>query len=225
MKSLDNQTIVSNWNSAYPADQLSKLWPSEPNPAVKVAARFFRHGAIVLDLPCGDGKNIPDLLALGPVIAADASERAVSLVKLPESRPGQLVRLVTDVYGSCFASESFESIFCCDLLGHLPNPVHALREMRRILTESGLMVLTFFSPRDSVLGSSEMVSVGKNMYIYKDKFFFRFYEKDEIECVCNECELDVMEIVELTWDEGPHPGYREYAHSHTSWCVVVGRKS
>ncbi len=60
-----HETLEQVWDESYSVDRSQRLWPDEPVPAVAFAGRNFRQGAMILDLPCGDGKNVLALLRWG----------------------------------------------------------------------------------------------------------------------------------------------------------------
>ena len=61
-----------------------------------------------------------------------------------------------DVIGSAldlpFPDQSFETVVCTEVLEHVPNPLRALTEMRRVLKTGGMLVLTtpMYWPRHEV---------------------------------------------------------------------------
>src|SRR5437879_6288406 len=126
----NTRSLEKTWDDSYPVAKHERLWPAEVVPMVAYACRFFRQNAPVLDLPCGDGKNVLALTKTGPVIAADASERALNLCKATRLAAGldNIVPMKADVFATPFGDGAFENIFCCDLLGHLPEPERALAE-------------------------------------------------------------------------------------------------
>ena len=215
--------LQKNWDDAYPETGREGLWPSTPVPMVALAESFFVKAHLIIDVPCGDGKNILELAKIGPVIACDTSNKAL---RLCEARrvAGQVPNVVvmkSDIFSMPFVDSGVSSLFCCDLLGHLPNPEDALKEVRRVLSPSGTAIVTLFSIGDSVQEDPRMRAVDQSSYWYQDKWFFRFYDrKAALELVIG-AGFAVVHIEEFIWMEGPHPGYREYEHKHASWSIVL----
>ena len=154
----NRKALEQRWDAAYPCDDNERLWPDEVVPVVDFARRFFVANASILDLPCGDGKNVQALSELGPVVAADSSERALRICDT-RRRAQNLANVVTmraDAFQTPFSDDVFENVFCCDLLGHLPDVDKAMSEIRRITSPSGTAVVTMFTQRDSVLQDKRM---------------------------------------------------------------------
>jgi ubiquinone/menaquinone biosynthesis C-methylase UbiE len=219
----DEKVLERIWDESYPISAGHHLWPDTVVPMVAYAARFFRRGATTLDLPCGDGKNIFALSGIGPVIAADWSERAVSTCESRRrlARAPNIITMQADVFHMPFSSGTFENIFCCDLLGHLPNPIEALQELRRIVSPTGHVIVTLFTEHDSVLQDHRMERNQDGSYWFQGKWYFRFYSHADAREVCSTAGFRIYDIQEFSWIEPPHPGYREYEHEHSSWAVAL----
>jgi len=220
-----SKALERTWDASYPADDNERLWPEDVVPVVDFARRFFAAGAAILDLPCGDGKNVRALAGIGPVIAADSSERALDICEA-QRRAQNLTNVVTmqgDAFQTPFSDGAFDNVFCCDLLGHLPDAEDALREIRRILSSAGTAVVTMFTERDSVLQDERMRQNEDGSYWFRDKWFFRFYTEAAARDLATRAGFNVVEIEELSWWEPPHPGYREYRHQHASWALALRR--
>jgi ubiquinone/menaquinone biosynthesis C-methylase UbiE len=217
--------LERTWNASYPESEGERLWPDEVVPIVNLALRFFRPGYPILDLPCGDGKNVLALAERASVIAADSSERALKICHAHSRRAKQpnVVTLQADVFGTPFLNETFESIFCCDLLGHLPAPEQALKELRRITSRTGTVVGTLFTTEDSVLEDARMARQEDGSYMFRNQWYFRFYTEAQAYELCTRAGFDVIDLQEFTWWEDPHPGYREYRHRHSSWGLALRR--
>ena len=221
----NSKALEQAWDASYPSDDSERLWPEEVVPVVDFARRFFLANAAILDLPCGDGKNVQALAELGPVIAADSSERALDICEA-RRRAQNLANVVTmkaDAFHTPFSDGVFENVFCCDLLGHLPDVDKAMSEIRRITSPSGTAVVTMFTQRDSVLQDKRMRKNEDGSYWFRDKWFFRFYTETVARELATRSGFKVVEIEELSWWEPPHPGYREYKHQHSSWALALRR--
>jgi SAM-dependent methyltransferase len=82
----------------------------------------------LLDLGCGPGTitaGLAEAVAPGATIGVDIA------ADLPESAPG-LTYLHADVRELPFEDASFDAIFACCLLQHLPDPLAVVREARRV---------------------------------------------------------------------------------------------
>lgn len=212
------------WDKSYPSSAIERLWPEAPVPMARLAELYFAPGKTIVDAPCGDGKNIFALSQIGPVIGCDTSNRALQICKarLRASSIGNVSIMSGNIFSMPFVSGSVASTFCCDLLGHLPNPDEALYELRRICADNGVVIVTAFSRNDSVLKDERMSAIDANSYWFQDKWFFRFYDEATVRALVEQNGFLVRHIEEFSWIESPHPGYREYEHEHVSWGLVLG---
>jgi SAM-dependent methyltransferase len=91
-------------------------------------------GAAVLEVGCGEGGNLLNLLRTAPsapgvVVGVDLFERKLAFA----SRQGIAARFVCgDALGLPLRDEAFDVILCRDVLHHLDDPSQALRELRRV---------------------------------------------------------------------------------------------
>ena len=82
------------WNDAYDTSQVQQegnLWGDPPVPHAEKAARLFaaNSAAVILDLPCGDGRNLPPLAKGAPiVIGGDTSKNAMSIAEKVAEKAG-----------------------------------------------------------------------------------------------------------------------------------------
>lgn len=106
-------------------------------------------GAHLLDIPCGAGRLLPDLVALGyRVTAADAAPLMLEEArKYVQSR--QLIAdvdyAVADVLDTGFKDNSFDVVICNRMFHHFREPevrVAGLKELKRIARQ--YLVVSFF---------------------------------------------------------------------------------
>ena len=158
----------------------------------------------VLDVACGTGILLKQLLALAPGIEAygvDAS--ADMLVQARIALKGQLhVHLERAQIGSGetanlpYAQETFDLITCTNALHDMPEPAGMLAGLRRLLAPGGQLVVEDFAPREPrffwaafewLLQRSEGSSV-------------RAYTLAEAHTLCQQARLHVASEKEFTVD-------------------------
>jgi SAM-dependent methyltransferase len=106
--------------------------PAHARRTAQSHAAFFlphlRPGMAVLDLGCGPGtitEGLAEAVLPGATVGVDIAS------DLPESRPG-LTYVTADVRDLPFDDASFDAIFACCLLQHLPDPLAVVREAHRV---------------------------------------------------------------------------------------------
>jgi SAM-dependent methyltransferase len=108
-----------------------------------IAAKLLHSGASrVLDVGCGEGA-LSDALSHPPfrLVGLDASEVLLRAHPRPRVR-GDALRLP-------FRDGSFDAAVAVNMLYHLDDPGHALREARRVLAPGGLLLVTAICRTDS----------------------------------------------------------------------------
>lgn len=106
------------------------------------AAMELRPSERALDIGCGTGVDLPEILAAispgGRVVGIDVSERAVgaAAARVPEAAVQ-----VADVQELPFADGSFEACRADRTLQHVADPERALAEIHRVLVPGGRLVV------------------------------------------------------------------------------------
>ena len=123
-------------------DEIWRLVPAEPRPALPHLARFVSSlppAERALDLGCGDGRLGAELRA-GSLTAADVSEVALERARsrLPDAR---LVPLQPDV-PLPFHDGEFDLVLCAETIEHVRDVQLLLSEARRVLRPGGTLALT-----------------------------------------------------------------------------------
>jgi len=112
-------------------------------------------GRDVLEIGCGRGELACELMTSDPpparLIAADFAHAAVRLGRARaggRQLPG-ITWMVADVQHIGLPDASVDTVISCETIEHLPDPVQALREFRRVLRPGGRLILTtpnYFGP-------------------------------------------------------------------------------
>lgn len=218
------------WNNAYDTSVIgdqANLWGDPPVPYAATAAELFaRHGArVVLDLPCGDGRNLPPLAAGAPILlGGDTSQKAMAIAEKVVTGAGvrdKTVFVETDAYATGLLDNSVDGIFCWDLLGHLTNPEDALRELHRICRPGGHIVGNMWTMNDCQVSDPNIREIGPKKYIDHFDFYCEFYDSDDLDALLDKCGMPAEFVETQRWWEPPHAGYRDYEHEHESLIFTI----
>jgi SAM-dependent methyltransferase len=121
----------------------------------------FHPAGLVLEAGCGTGAqtviiapNNPQCSFISIDIAEDALLKAEEKIK--KENIDNVRFQVADVFNLPFDNESFDHIFICFLLEHLPEPEEALTSLKKVLKKGGTITViegdhgsAYYHPRDS----------------------------------------------------------------------------
>ncbi|MBB6454096.1 ubiquinone/menaquinone biosynthesis C-methylase UbiE [Salirhabdus euzebyi] len=109
-------------------------------------ARFVPKGSQVGDIGCGDGYGSWKLHREGyKVIGVDISKQMIEKAKA-RTVPEQLMFEQGDLAELPFQSESFDAIMAINSLEWVEDPLHALRELSRVLRKHGVLCVGILGP-------------------------------------------------------------------------------
>jgi SAM-dependent methyltransferase len=204
--------------------------------------------AQVLDLGCGDGKNMAWLvenkfIAIGVDASLSALERCEQFLMSRGARKGQYKLYTADVRRldrsreELLADAAIPAAICIDVLGHQPDPEMTLAELHRVLKPGGVACVSLFHPDDEVRtlretsGTSRAVMEEKGGFDYEyypdrdgepeRRYFFRFYDEARANALLRDAGFKVLQVEQIKWSEPDHPGYRQAPHKHCSWFLTV----
>ena len=140
--------LATDWDSIYSSPDLQDFLRT-------FVPRFgLKYGQKVLDLGTGTGVLIPHLLtAVGPsgfIIAVDFAENMATTFRSKYSHLKKTAILLGDAEQRGFRDRSFDAVTCLGLIPHLLDRERALREINRVLTPYGTLVIAH------ALGSAEL---------------------------------------------------------------------
>jgi SAM-dependent methyltransferase len=223
-------SAIPLWNAAYDESQIGdqgNLWGDPPVPYAATAAGLFagHSAAVVVDLPCGDGRNIPPLAAAAPIlIAGDTSTNAMVIAEKVAQKAGVRNKVVfsrIDAFTTGLLDDSVDGIFCWDLLGHLTNPVDALREMYRITRPGGHIVANMWTMNDCQVTDPNIREIGPKEFIDHFEFYCRFYDHADLDALLSSAGMSAESVDVAAWHEPPHAVYRDYEHDHESLVFTI----
>jgi ubiquinone/menaquinone biosynthesis C-methylase UbiE len=107
---------------------------------------FYPPGSRVLEAGCGVGAQTVTLAGNSPgafIISVDISEESVAVARMAAEAAGKtnVEFQQGDIFHLPFERESFDHIFVCFVLEHLPRPVEALDILKGYLREGGTITL------------------------------------------------------------------------------------
>ena len=100
---------------------------------------FSKHNKLLtLDIGCGEGRKS----SIFTQLASDIVGLDISLEELGEARKRGIKVMLADALHLPFRDNCFEAVLCFHVIEHLRKSAQALKEIRRILKNSGLLLLT-----------------------------------------------------------------------------------
>jgi SAM-dependent methyltransferase len=134
-------------------------------------------GAAILDLGCGDGRNLPLLLSLGfQVSAIEISEPLVDdLRQLGSSKNWPVAFSVGHNTSIPYGPDSFDYILACATLYYLEDNrswSEVMTEVSRVLKPGGILIANFPDVDNAVLAGAESLPDG-TLRIQNDPFGLR----------------------------------------------------
>ena len=176
----------------------------------------------ILDLGCGEGRNIRLLKSSGAsVFACDGSHNALLKARCYAGCDLQSARCSFTALP--FRDGSFDLIVLSDVLETVPVPEPLLREAGRLLTGDGRMICNVPDCDDSVAGVN-MEPLEDEGYLYRGDYYYCFRNEADAVRMFSASGLKVIEARLCRWREEPHPGFRSVSHEHTSRVFIIGRK-
>jgi SAM-dependent methyltransferase len=119
----------------------SHKWRTVDNSAAYLAPHLTS-GTSVLDLGCGPGTITADIgrrVAPGRVLGIDASAAVIEEARRDAGGGPNVEFSVGDLYALEMDDHTFDVVHAHQVLQHLPDPVRALREMKRVCKPGGLV--------------------------------------------------------------------------------------
>jgi SAM-dependent methyltransferase len=221
---------ISLWNDAYDASHLQdqgNLWGDPPVPGAEMAARIFAENSagIVVDLPCGDGRNLPPLAkGTALLLAGDTSVNAMAIAERVARQAGignRTVFVRIDAFDTGLLPDSVDGIFCWDLLGHLTSPQDALTEFGRVLRPGGRIVANMWTMNDCQVSDPDIREIGPKEFIDHFDFYCKFYDRDDLDALLASVGMAAESVEVSSWREPAHADYRTYEHDHESLVFTI----
>jgi protein-L-isoaspartate O-methyltransferase len=148
----------------------------------------YPRGSWVLEAGCGVGAQTAILSARSPLASftsVDISAESIGAARelLAGVGADNVTLAVADVLALPFDDDSFDHVFCCFLLEHLPDPMRALLSLRRVVRDGGSITAiegdhgsSFFHPASGKASSAidclveSQARLGGNALIGRDLY-------------------------------------------------------
>lgn len=205
------------WEKAYQEQSEGPLWQEDPIPVIPGAVEELRKRKVrtVVDLGCGDGRNLAALVDAGfNALGVDIAPTGLAHARRVIQQRSFLLR--ADATELPLIDASVDAVTCFDVFGQIQDPSHLIAEARRIVAADGLFVTNAFTLQDDTYGEGE--EIARHTFAYKDTLF-RFYEESELRDLFTD--WNVLELRRVSWDDPPHGDFRPYPHTHDNWVVYA----
>lgn len=110
----------------------------------EVGRMIPRTAGKILDIGCADGtftKVILENSKTKKIVGIDVLSSSVAYAKKRFARSKKLSFKVADAHRLPFLNKEFDAIFCLETLEHVENPEMVLAEVRRVLKDSGYIIV------------------------------------------------------------------------------------
>lgn len=213
------------WDATYKGAGARGLWGPAHVPYIERLTTRLQaaHATKLLDVPCGEGRNLCRLAAQIPIVVGlDSSPTALLTLnyRLSTENIRNCILLEGDIFKLPFPDNHFDAVLCWDVLGHLQNASGAVAELLRVCRQGGLVIGSLFAMTDSTRGIG-MESIGDEEYLYGADCYFKFYSEAKVRALLTPFASPSLNLDLAVWTEDPHPGYRNYVHEHQSWCFII----
>lgn len=145
-----HKNVPPNWYyQSIKVDPLQRYWHKR---RFEEVGRVIESAGKVLDVGCADGtfsKVILDKSDASKLIAIDALKSSIDWAARHWKNEKRMEFMVADAHSLPFKTDSFDAVFCLEVLEHVYNPKKALHQFKRVLKKGGYGV--FLVPSDSLL--------------------------------------------------------------------------
>ena len=109
---------------------------------VDTIARWGEGSGRALEIGPGSGVYLAPFADVAEDVVASDVEHAVSRSSRATTRHGNLRLVWDDITNSSFTDDEFDLVLCSEVIEHIADSSAALREMRRILSPNGTLILS-----------------------------------------------------------------------------------
>jgi ubiquinone/menaquinone biosynthesis C-methylase UbiE len=217
-----NDSQYEGWEDYYLKGDDGAAWGDAPPPFLAdFLARHLAAGVGVVDFGAGDARNSLPLGQNGHAltlvdISAAGLDRAHRRAAALGVHPAPML-ICASLEELPLASNQVTFCLCIDALPQVYRPHQALKEIARTLVPGGLLIVNVFTPADCAYGEGERLTA--RTFLFRNTMF-HFFEDAEFRPLL-EGLFTVIESQHVTWQDPPHPGFRDYLHTHDAFAYVL----
>jgi ubiquinone/menaquinone biosynthesis C-methylase UbiE len=144
-----NKMYFDEWSKSYDAGRISRWFQYTQGMVIRMLA--LQPGSKVLDVGCGTGHAVlylASMLSDGKACGIDISAGMIraAQAKVPEALRGQVEFRQADAIAIPYPEGYFDHVICTNSFHHYADPLQALKEMRRVLSPHGELVILENAP-------------------------------------------------------------------------------
>lgn len=215
------------WEALYKSHPVG-LWDRTSDALANRLCKEHKGGA-VLEIGCGDGRNLGNLINLKPsggIVGLDQSYSALNICRDRFGYPEGVVLVCGRIEDKTISLNMFHSILCVDVLGHIENAHAAVNIIYDCMNNGSRLYASLYAPHDVAFSEKKYIVKSETKkqcgeYICSKKADIRYYGRslNEVKRIFNKFNLLELELRE--WEESGHGKFRENQHKHSSWSIVA----
>jgi MPBQ/MSBQ methyltransferase len=184
---MDEETAQKNWDADY--RQKGKLYggSSRQFPA-------YPPGSRVLDIGCGEGRNLPAMISRGwEVIAMDHSPHAVNLARNALDGGTMVPLVISDAGNLPFSGSVFDAVTVVHVIGHGMADARSriAGEISRVLRPGAKIFLVVFSTSDFRFGKGKETEC--DTFVKGNGILTHYFMENEVADLFPECTAESVQ--------------------------------
>lgn len=194
------------WAETYDEREGNALLYAEQRAVQPLLENACLPGKRILDAGCGTGRYLELMRRLEPraLVGVDFSPSMLKQAK-GKFRNSEISLFAAGIDALPFADESFDFVLSTLAIDHLPNLHDGVRELSRVLSGPGAMIVSLFHPDGLKRGWNRTFRSAKRGQLYAVKYYG--HEPSEYASQFEQCGLEVEEAAEPVIDESLKPFY------------------
>lgn len=139
-----NQVPPDYYDSGIKANIFQKIWHTKKLITLKALINNTQFEK-VLDVGCAGGALTNNIFRLFPESKITAVDVYKNAIKYGRKEYPKINFILADAHQLPFERNSFDLVICCETIEHLVNPLQALKEIKRVLKQSGTAIVSMDS--------------------------------------------------------------------------------